>query len=823
QYESLIPANISAKTINLRADEGFEPFIDKVIQNVEKYGNNTCYIFDLLSDLITDWYSDVIMGDFFSVIAPFISKFDTITLFTILRNKHEDNAMRVIQKTARIVLESYLYHKVLYIQPIKVKDRFTPILFNLHKWDFKSEIVEKRIQIKSVKESSQIAKILTKLAQPWVGYRGIIRDNWHSTFQQAERIFNEVKSGKLDSIKAELIKNRLLRMVVVRDDRFFIPAVKYFDLEDLLNIGKRQIGTGFIGGKAAGMMLAQAILKKADPKWKEKLEIQDSYFIGCGVYYSFIIWNNLWWDRRKVTQPNTFLQGIEKVQQKIMRGTFPQHIINQFIKLLNYFGQSPIIVRSSSLQEDAYGNSFSGKYESIFLPNQGTLELRFKNFLIAARTIYASTISEDALTYRKARRLLDVDEEMGLLVQRVSGSIYGKYFLPQIAGTGFSFNPFVWDKRIDPKSGFLRLVVGLGTRAVDRTDDDFTRFVAINNPSLNPISDPEDQMQYTQKKLDLIDLEASEFTTIPFKQLIENSEKYPLEMVATRDLALEKRALEFNHPKIFSWIVSFDNLLNKTDFLKDMQEILQTVQEAYQVPVDMEYTVNFLENGDYKINLLQCRPFQIKMETAKIKALKKIPPKAIIIKTTGPIIGTSLSTEIDRIIYVTPHVYGKLPMRERYSIARLIGKINRLESSENKKILLMGPGRWGTTSPSLGLPVNFSEIDNISIICEIAEMREGLIPDMSLGSHFFNNLVELDMVYFALFPDKENCILNRDFFDKIPNRLGELIPDANKWEHALKIIDLNNESPLKIKLYMNSIDQDGYIYLTKKSYNETEK
>ncbi len=154
--------------------------------------------------------------------------------------------------------------------------------------------------------------------------------------------------------------------------------------------------------------------------------------------------------------------------------------------MLDYFGQSPIIVRSSSLLEDSYGNAFAGKYESVFCPNQGPHHRRLEELLGAVKTVYASTMSEKALRYRAQRGLLDQDEQMSLLVQRVSGVGYGSLFYPQVAGVALSRNPYVWNECIDPAAGVVRLVFGLGTRAVDRTDDDYTRIVALNAPAAPP-------------------------------------------------------------------------------------------------------------------------------------------------------------------------------------------------------------------------------------------------------------------------------------------------------------------------------------------------
>ena len=145
------------------------------------------------------------------------------------------------------------------------------------------------------------------------------------------------------------------------------------------------------------MLLAQAILKKTNPKLYNKLERHDSFFIGSDVFYTYLVINGCWWIRYKIRKSDNFLDLASQAREILENGMFPDDIIEQFKNMLNYFGQSPIIVRSSSLLEDAYGNAFSGKYDSIFLANQGNPEERLEEFINAVRSVYKSTMSKRAL------------------------------------------------------------------------------------------------------------------------------------------------------------------------------------------------------------------------------------------------------------------------------------------------------------------------------------------------------------------------------------------------------------------------------------------
>jgi len=153
-------------------------------------------------------------------------------------------------------------------------------------------------------------------------------------------------------------------------------------------------------------------------------------------------------------------------------------------------------------------------------------------------------------------------------------------------------------------------------------------------------------------------------------------------------------------------------------------------------------------------------------------------------------VGDSRIVDIDRFIYVEAEGYGVLPIGSRHEVARVIGAINQAcGSADSMTILLLGPGRWGTRSPELGIPVSFSEINNMSVICEIVAMRENLVPDVSLGTHFFNELVEMEMLYLALFPLQPGNFLRKELFHSAPNRLADLVPSHRKWSDVIKVVD----------------------------------
>ncbi|MBN2547220.1 MAG: pyruvate, phosphate dikinase [Spirochaetes bacterium] len=798
QHIHLIPEDIEADIYNLDPEKGFEAFISEIFNIIEKHGYGACYVFDCLSELTADWYSDRMLGNFFMLTCPYLYDFETATYFAIFKNMHIDLALNAIHNTAQIVLDVYRNQKSIFIQPLKVIGRFSNTMFMLHEW--------KNNEFIPVTNSATISEILAKIPQPWLNFSIQRVDLWTRVFSTAYKFLNEKESCPVEEENINLLK-KLIRMIISRDEKFSSLAEKYFDLEKIIDIAKRLIGTGLIGGKSAGMLLARAILEKNNPKWKNILEAHDSFFIGSDVYYTYIIHNKCWWPRRELLKHKQFSEeNINQVRTKMLNGTFTEDVKRQFMEMIDYFGQSPIIVRSSSLLEDAYGNAFSGKYESVFCANQGTPEDRLYKFMEAVKIVYASTLRSEALSYREHFCLLDREEQMALLVQRVSGSKYNDYYYPQVSGVGFSFNPYVWSKEIDPKSGLIRMVFGLGTRAVDRSDDDYTRIIALNSPTKRPEYTLDEVNKYSQKKMDLLDLKANSLTTKQFEEVVKNDENVPLEKFASVDNDIEERAKQYNLHDVFPYVLTFENLLTNSNFTNDMKDILLILKEAYNHHVDIEFTLNFFNSENYKINLLQCRPFQTKGDLSHVELPKNIDTSNIIIKTKGPVIGSSISTLINRIIYVNSNTYSNLSINDRYLTARIVGKITTREKSTKKNIALIGPGRWGTTSPSLGVPVTFKEISSVSVICEIAEMHEGLVPDVSLGTHFFNDLVEMDILYLAIYPDRKDYIINRDFFLNSKNKLTEILPDEKKWEDIIKVIDTD------INLNVNVITQDGIFY-----------
>ncbi|HEY6097175.1 MAG TPA: PEP/pyruvate-binding domain-containing protein, partial [Candidatus Deferrimicrobium sp.] len=504
------------------------------------------YVFDCLSDLAADWYSDLMLGNFFMVTCPYLFDLETITYFALFRDCHSFEAVAAIRDTTQLLLDVFRHGEKLFVHPLKVDQRHSPTMYLPHVWENGAFL--------PVTQSAVLSEVLVAITEQRVDSVSRTLDIWDRKFLQAREVLDGVKSGALPPSEADDIFRRLFRMMVTRDERLSDLVTRYLDLPDILAVRKRMIGTGLIGGKTVGMLLARAILCRTDRRWREKLEAHDSFYVGSDVFYTYLVRNACWRVRRTQRNPDTFLDGAEEARGKILAGTFPRFIREQFMAMLEYYGQSPIIVRSSSLLEDSFGNAFTGKYDSVFCPNQGSPQERLEALLSAVRTVYASTMSREALMYRSRRGLLDRDEQMAILVQRVSGAVHGDLFYPQVAGVGLSYNPYAWSEYILPEAGVLRLVFGLGTRAVERSDDDYTRVVALNAPLRRPEADFDEVMEVAQRRVDVLDLAENRFATLPCDEVVKASPDLPVAMFASRKVPVGGGDPERRPPSPPPWV-----------------------------------------------------------------------------------------------------------------------------------------------------------------------------------------------------------------------------------------------------------------------------
>ena len=741
---------------------GFESFATQIHSVVEKYGKRTFYVFDCLTDLLEIWFSDLMIINFFKVTCPYLHELEAVTYFAVIRNAHTFHTIAGIRETAQLLLDIYTIDGGTYIHPLKVWQRYSPTMFFPH--------YIHGDEAEPVTASAKAAELFSNFN--WEEER---LSFWRSTIVKAKEMLDAPMEEQ------EEMKACLIRCLVGTESRIQELCMQYFKLSDVVKIASREIGTGYIGGKSVGMLLARRVITKQEENkkyFKPRFEPHDSFYLGADVYYTYIVENGLWDLRMKQKTKEGYFTYAPELQEKLRHGKFPTMIKEEFVRMLEYFGQSPIIVRSSSLLEDNFGNAFAGKYESVFCVNQGTPEERLEHFMEAVRTVYASTMNPDALQYRINRNLAERDEQMAILIQRVSGDYYGDYFMPHAAGVGNSSNLYVWDNSIDMSAGMLRLVFGLGTRAVDRIIGDYVRIVTLDDPERVPFMNYGDEQKYSQHKVDVLNLRENQWQTVDISEIQNLDIHTDKALFWERDMQTERRLREMGiYGRQIPPIVNFKKLLRSTEFPDYMRKFLQGLSEVYQYPVDVEFTVNFDEQGEFKVNLLQCRPQQTRGLGRSVPIPEKAEAGNCIFYSKGNFMGGNVRLPIDYIVFVYIEEYLKLPEQEKYSIARQIGLLN--EALKEKNALLMGPGRWGTTTPSLGVPINFTEICHMSAMCEISYADKGLMPELSYGSHFFQDLVESGVFYVALFPEhKEQVVFREEKILEMKNIAEEIIPNG---------------------------------------------
>ncbi len=756
----------------------FESFTLEVHNIITKEGFDAFYVFDCLSDLQSIWSTDLMMGNFFRVTCPYLFQLDTIAYFPVIRGKHSFEAIAKIRETTQLFIDIYSKEEEdVYIHPLKVWNRYSKEMFLGHKYNPKTG------EVKALTDGMEVSKFYKVINSSEINEQNT--DSWERFFTATELLH---KNGVDVSDKCDL----MCSMMMAKDGKVSEKIREYFDYEDYMTIYNRLVGSGKIGGKACGMLLARKIIEKDRPDIFTNFEPEDSFYIGSDLFYTYIVSNDLWNIRVRQRTKEGYYEAGKELEEGLRNGTFSDDIKDKFRRVLDYYGQSPIIVRSSSFLEDGFGNAFAGKYESVFCVNQGSIEERLEAFEEAVKTVYASTMNISALEYRVLNGLDDKDEQMGLLVQRVSGSYYGDYFFPTMAGVGFSYSPYLPTQGSGQNDGMLRLVMGLGTKAVDRTKNDYPRIINLNRPHAIDHPDVAERHRYSQHSLDILDIKNISIHEIAVDEGLKVLPRYGRNTVVEHDVEAERRLRETgqNREVVF---VNCNGIVNNNEFIKMMKELLKTLQIAYDYPVDVEYTVNIGEDKSFVVNLLQCRPLQVSTTKEVIEIPENKGKTFFHIENAS--MGRSRKETIDTLVYVNPHDYYEYPYAKKSSIARIIGQINEYCKEENKKSMLIVPGRIGTSSPELGIPVAFAEISQFLAILEESYSQVGYVPELSFGSHMFQDLVEADIYYGAIFENEKRLEYDKDILINLPNKLHDINPNLDEELYdMIKVINFKDET-----------------------------
>lgn len=595
------------------------------------------------------------------------------------------------------------------------------------------------------------------------------------------------------------VRVALARRFLTESLPFIQVAKKHMTIHDFGSLLRRVAGpsqgSGRLGGKAAGMILAAHVLKcegRGNPLLA-KVRTPETWFLASDGLFDFVHYNALEdLQSFKFSSIEEVRHNFPYIEQVFKHSFFSPDVLHQLKVALDELGEGPLIVRSSSLLEDSEGTAFSGKYRSLFLTNLGSKEERLGALTDAIAEVYASIFGPDPIQYRSERGLLDFMEEMGIIIQRVVGVRVGKYFCPAFAGVAFSNNEFRWSPRIKREDGILRLVVGLGTRAVDRIGDDFPVLVCPGQPDLRVNQTPEEVLHYAQKNIDVLNLETGRFESPSIKKFLkEVGDDFPIldKIVSVYENgSLRKRMTGMLNPEKDEMVVTFAGLAENTNFVKQMREILKALQVEIGMPVDVE----FAHDGK-NLFILQCRPQSRMGEDAPVTIPGWVHEKQKLFSASKYVTNGKV-TGVRYLVYVDPEEYSQLASHgDMVAVADAVSRLNAI--LPRRSFVLMGPGRWGSRGDiTLGVGVTYSGINNTQMLIEVARKKGNYVPDLSFGTHFFQDLVEAKIRYLALFPDEEGNVFNDVFFKGAPNILATLLPEYASLQHAVRVIDIPQAS-----------------------------
>jgi predicted nucleotidyltransferase len=674
-------------------------------------------------------------------------------------------------------------------------------IFNIAEANLSDEEILFRIQ-KWIQEdrSSFLVKILENLSTTLPDIADALR-RYQNIAPDESELAPSIRQGMIVSLIRRFLSEQLDFISIAKD---------YVELKDFYSMLQRMIypvrSHGKLGGKSVGLFIASKILKKAKAHEDllKDIKIPKTWYITSDAIIEFLHYNNLEEVfEQKYKDIDQIRQEYPYIVQVFKNSYFPPDMVKDLSVALDDFGNVPLIVRSSSLLEDRTGAAFSGKYKSLFVANQGTKAERLSALTDAIAEVYASVFNSDPIEYRAERGLLDFNEEMGIMIQEVVGAHVGKYFFPTYAGVAFSNNEFRWSSRIKREDGLIRIVPGLGTRAVDRVSDDYPVLIAPGKPGLRVNVTVDEVIRYSPKKIDVINLETNTFETIEVSKLLNlYGDDYPFitDIVSVCDHDQIKKIIQLDiEAERDNLVVTFDRLITSTNFIPKMQVILKELKEKLKTPVDIE----FASNGN-DFYLLQCRPQSYSVESKPVPIPKDIPQEKVVF-TANRYVSNGKVPDITHVVYVDPKSYNEVSsLDDLKAIGRVVGRLNKL--LPKRQFILMGPGRWGSKGDiKLGVNVTYSDINNTTVLIEIARKKGIYLPDVSFGTHFFQDLVEASIRYLPLYPDDTGIMFNEKFLTKSKNMLPEILPEYAYLQNVIKVIDVPaSTGGLVLKVLMNA-------------------
>jgi pyruvate,water dikinase len=697
------------------------------------------------------------------------------------------------------------------------------------------EIISKVVEIsnKYLGEEEILDNISRWIKEDQSGFMVNILGNMGSTMEEIISVieryhFLKSQGLELSPIRKSNLKVTLIRRLLSEDTEFVNIAKKFIEIDEFHNMINSTIhpknSHGKYGGKSAGLFVSKYILQrsKLSNEFTKRIKLPKSWFITSDGILSFIQYNQL---EDIVEQKYKSIEEVRKeypyVSHVFKNASLPPEFSKGLWNMLDDFDKVPLVVRSTSLLEDQPNSIFAGKYKSLFISNQGSKKERMLELTNAITEVYASTFGPDPIEYRLERGLIDFNEEMGILIQQVVGQQVGKYYLPAFAGVAFSENNFRWSARIKQEDGLLRIVPGLGTRAVDRLSDDYPVLISPGKANLRVNVTVDELIRYSPKVLDVIDLEDKKFKSIEISQLImELGASFP--MINHIVSKMNQGFLQDIRPigndfEQDEYIVTFNSLIKNTDFVKEIGSAIKVLEKEFRFPVDLE----FAHDGQ-DLYLLQCR----QQSHGEIRKAAEIPtglPPSKVIFTAKKHITNGALGNISHVVYVSPDQYSKLSDHEKLKrVGKAIGKLNAI--LPKRQFILMGPGRWGSRGDiKLGVSVTYSQINNTAMLVEIARKKKDYVPELSFGTHFFQDLVEANIFYLPLYPDEQDVVFNDAFFNESKNIFSSILPKYKDLEDVIRVIGVSHSKKGNfLNIAMNEEEAKAIAYISGEEVQEKE-
>lgn len=333
EHEPLLSPRPGLKICEFDPDQGFEAFTVDIYNTITREGKDAFYVFDSLSSLQSVWYTDLMMGNFFRVTCPYLFRLDTVAYFPLLRGRHSFDAVARIRDTTQLLMDVYRGEERMYLHPLKVWNRYSTRMFLPHSCplgppeDCLFETVDGGVAMSRYYQLVEEEEAQTQ----------------DQNYDSHDRFFALAKMEYQRGTFSRETEKQIIESTLTRDKRLQDMIRKYFRPKDYFQLRDRMIGSGSLGGKACGMLLARKIIRTELPEYRECFEPHDSYYIGSDVFYTYIVSNGCWETRIAQRTDEGYFTEAGALREALLTGSFPADIREKFRSMLEYFGQSPIL------------------------------------------------------------------------------------------------------------------------------------------------------------------------------------------------------------------------------------------------------------------------------------------------------------------------------------------------------------------------------------------------------------------------------------------------------------------------------------------------